>query len=65
MNTPTQSEKQQLSEIRIVGVSPSLHDDLRNISRNLGITTTALLKPKLREIADSYEAHMKQPPREF
>ncbi len=50
-------------EIRVRGVGEQLQNDLTNISKNLGIDVSALVKPKLWEIANSYPEHMKQPPR--
>jgi hypothetical protein len=47
-------------EIRIYGVSPKLKTDLYNIAKNTGVTLASLLKPKLREIAESYPTQMKQ-----
>lgn len=50
------------SEIRLRGVSHQVSMDIKNISANLGISVTNLLKPKLREIADSYPPNLKRPP---
>ncbi len=49
------------SEIRINGVSPDLHIQLINIAKHLGIPFSSWIKPKLREIADSYPDDMKKP----
>jgi len=46
-------------EIRIRGVSESLKTDLMNISKNVGVSLAALLKPELRKIAASFPEHMK------
>jgi len=48
-------------EVRIYGVSVGTADALLNLSNNLGITVTQLMKPKLREVLDSYPDHLKQP----
>lgn len=48
-------------EIRIYGVSAQVKKDLINISKNTGVTLAALLKPKLREIAESYPESMRRP----
>lgn len=50
-----------LPEIRITGCSNIMRDEVNNIADNIGITTSSFLKQKLREIIDSYPAHMKQP----
>lgn len=57
--------RDELPEIRVRGVSPQLHDDLINISRNEGRSLSDILKPKLREVADSYPERMKQPPKDY
>lgn len=49
-------------EVRVRGVNNQIVDDLEAIAKNLGITVTALLKPKLREIRDSYPEKMRIPP---
>jgi hypothetical protein len=54
----------ELEELRITGVNPKLKDELNNIAANQGINLTSFLKPKLREIADSYPEKMKQKPAE-
>lgn len=41
-------------EIRIRRVSPQLINELNCIAGNLGISLSSLLKPRLREIRDSY-----------
>jgi hypothetical protein len=43
-----------LKEIRIENVSAEVVQDLKNVAKNYGTTLSALLKPKLREIRDSY-----------
>lgn len=50
------------NEIRITGVAPQIKEDLQNIARNEGICLGQLLKPKLREIRDSYPQHMREKP---
>jgi hypothetical protein len=50
------------SEIRICNVAHDLHNDLQNIAKNSGITLQQFLKPKLRDIANSYPEAMKKPP---
>lgn len=48
------------NEVRIYGVSEELKNDLIAIAENTGITLTALLKPKLREIRDSYPSNLRK-----
>lgn len=50
------------SEIRITNVPPQIKQELKNIAKNSGVSLGQLLKPKLREIASSYEANMKTNP---
>lgn len=45
--------------LRISGVPNQLANELQNIAKNSGVTLAALLKPKLREIAESYPQQMK------
>lgn len=45
--------------IMIKGVPNKLKSELKNISKNSGLTLAALLKPKLREIVESYPEQMK------
>lgn len=51
------------NEIRIQNVSDYVHDSLLNIAKNNGVSIQEFLKPKLRELADSYPEHLKKPPR--
>jgi len=45
----------------INGVNPKVHEQLINIGKNLGnISVSALLKPRLREIVDSYAPDMRE-----
>jgi hypothetical protein len=48
-------------EIKITNVNPSVHEDLKNISKNQGISMAALIKPSLRSLADSFPPEMKKP----
>lgn len=59
------SNKRNYAEVRLRGVSPQLLEALVNISKNLGVSLTDMLKPKLREIADSYPDKLKQPPLDY
>jgi len=57
-----ENEKERLPEIRITGVSPEVHRDLIAISKNEAVNLSDLLKPKLREIRDSYPDYMRKLP---
>jgi predicted DNA-binding protein len=46
-------------ELRIRRFSPTLKNDLKNISKNTGISMASFVKAKLREIADAYPTQMK------
>ena len=61
MNKPND----RLSEIRISGIKPQLHAELMNISDNLGVTVSSLIKPKIQEFVNSYPAEMKKPKAQF
>lgn len=58
-------KKNYQNEIRLRGVSEKLIEDLSNISKNLGITISQMLKPKIREIVESYPEKMKQKPLDY
>jgi hypothetical protein len=47
------------NEIRITGVPEQIKEDLKNIAKNSGVDLGQLLKPKLREIRDSYPEYMR------
>ena len=47
-------------DILIKSVSLEMETDIRNISKNMGITYSAFLKPHLKAIADSYPESLKQ-----
>jgi len=57
---PDQIESRMI-EIRITNVSHELRFQLNNIADHLGVPLGHMLKPKLREIADSYPDDMKKP----
>lgn len=60
------SEKQTRNpELRIQGVSATTHDQLKNIAKNSGVTISAFLRPKLKDILNSYPDRMKQPPSDY
>lgn len=62
MSRPLKGDLYLDNEIRVKGIPPQTHTDLIHISQNLGISLSALLKPELRKIADSYSPELKNPP---
>lgn len=52
--------KGDTSEISVKNVPTTLKEELHNISVNLGVDLGALIKLKLREIANTYPEHMKR-----
>lgn len=56
--------KEGLGEIRITGIKPKLTEDLSNISKNMGVKITSLLKPIIQEYVNQQPAHLKLPPKE-
>jgi hypothetical protein len=46
----------------IYNIQPEVLHDLRNIAKNLGSDLSSLIKPKLRELRDSYPVNMRQDP---
>lgn len=61
LNNPSIPRYNGPNEIRIRGVRQDIITQLRNISDHLGVTVNDMLKPKLREIIDSYPEHYKKP----
>jgi len=61
---PDNSHGKRLPEIRIANVARDLHEDLENIAKNYGVTLQHFLKPKLRDIANSYTEDMRKPPKD-
>ncbi len=55
-------QKLEKDEIRLVSVPIAIAIDVKNISGNIGISLTAHLKKKFREIADTYPDAMKEKP---
>lgn len=51
----------QLQEIRITGVSPKLHSEIKNIAKYDDVTISQLLKPHLRRLVESYPKHARIP----
>jgi hypothetical protein len=47
-------------ELRLRGVSKEVKEDLINIAKNSGLTLSALLKPRLRDIRDSYPENLRR-----
>lgn len=54
-----QQYSNEIGEIRMRGVSKKLVTELVNISKNIGIDLSDMLKPKIREIVDAYPDHLK------
>lgn len=50
----------ELPEVRI-RIGEKLHEQLNNISDNTGESLSSLVRPKLREIVESYPEEMKRP----
>lgn len=46
--------------LAVYGVNKQVHEELKSISKNLGIDLSALIKPKLRELRDSYPEAMRE-----
>lgn len=65
LNEMATTKKKGEDEIRVRGVSPKLVTELNNIANNIGISLTQMLKPKLREISDSYPEKMKEPLKDY
>jgi hypothetical protein len=57
--------QQSNGQIKITNVPASLKQELKNIADHMGVELGSFLKPKLRDIANSYPEHMKQKPRDF
>jgi gas vesicle protein len=51
------------SEVRVRGVAEQINNDLNNIASNLGTNLSDLLKPKLREIRDSFPEELRREPK--
>lgn len=48
-------------ELRIQGVSNKTKQEIQNIADNIGIGLSEFLRPKLRDIVESYPEKMRQP----
>jgi hypothetical protein len=51
-----------VSEIKITNVPNSLKTELTNIAKNHGVELGSWLKPKLRELANTYPQRMREAP---
>jgi hypothetical protein len=60
----SEASTDRLPDLRIYGINGKLKKEIINISKNLGIGISDFLKPKLKEISDSYPAHMKEAPKQ-
>lgn len=50
-----------MADIKITNVPPDVAKELKNIADNEGVPFSSFLKPKLREIRDSYPKDMRTP----
>lgn len=55
------ANQQSPKKLTITNVNPTLVNELNNIADQLGIPLASFLKPKLKDIADSYSKEMKEP----
>ncbi len=53
------TKRVEMTFIMIKSVSPSLKKDLQAIAKNYDVDLGSLLKPKLRELANSYPPEMR------
>jgi len=53
--------KEQISEVRVYGVSTSVATDLENIAGHLRVNRSDLIKIELRKLRDSYPEYMRVP----
>jgi len=58
------AQKYDKPEIRIQFVNLEVYSDLKNISKNLGISMASMLKPHLYKIRDSYPIELRRKPRD-
>lgn len=49
-------------EVRVRGLSEKLKKDLTNISKNLNVTQSQLLKPILQKFVDAQPDHLRRDP---
>jgi len=55
------ANEERLPKLVIYGISPNLKNQLCNICKNIGVTSSSFLKTKIRDIVDSYPEEMKKP----
>jgi hypothetical protein len=60
-----EGKKKKNPEIRIRGVSKKTKEELMNIAKNFNMTLSNFMRPKLKEIADSYSDKHKQAPTDY
>lgn len=53
------SENNKRKEIRIQGVPPTVHQQIKNIANWKGMDMSTFLRPELRDIAAKYPDHIK------
>lgn len=51
-------------EIRIQGVPPTVHSQIKNIAKWKGMDMSTFLRPEMRDIAAKYPEHIKNPHQE-
>lgn len=54
-------KKKENCNIMIRHVAPDVHADIKMVAKNTGVTLSALLKPHLRIIRDSYPEYLRLP----
>lgn len=63
MGRPKKGDQYRTNEIRITNIPIQVHTDLINISENLGISLSTLLKPELRRAVEKYAGDLRNPPK--
>ena len=61
----TEKYQELKPELRITGVSEKTQTEIINIAKNLGVSMSTFMRPKITEIAASYPEHMKKPPVDY
>lgn len=53
------------NEVRVRSVPEKMKIELKNISDHTGKTISALMRPKIRELIDSYPEHYREPKQNY
>lgn len=61
----TKKSKKECARLVVTNVTPKLVEELFNVSDNLGVGYSSLLKVELSNIKDQYPKYMTKPPTEF